>query len=103
MIFLQPGRHRASSKQNPEVNRMIQLTRLNKKSIVVNSDLIEFIENAPDTVITLVTGEKVVVAETTEEIVDRIIMFRRRLLPASLTTLPPVVLSSQDSMDNEPE
>ena len=82
---------------------MIQLTRLNKKSIVVNSDLIEFIENAPDTVITLVTGEKVVVTETIEEIIDRIVLFRRRLLPASLAALPPVVLSSQDGMHDEPE
>ncbi len=82
---------------------MIQLTRLNGKSIVVNSDLIEFIENAPDTVITLVTGEKVVVAETTEEILNRVILFRRRLLPASLATLPPIVLSSQDGMRNDPE
>lgn len=82
---------------------MIQLTRLNGKSIVVNSDLIEFIENAPDTVITLITAEKVVVTETTEEILERIVLFRRRLLPASLTTLPPVVLSSQDGMRDEPE
>lgn len=82
---------------------MIELTRLNGKPIVVNSDLVEFIENAPDTVITLVTGEKVVVTETTEQILDRIVMFRRRLLPASLATLPPVVLSSQDGMPNEPE
>lgn len=82
---------------------MIQLTRLNGKSIVVNSDLIEFIENAPDTVITLITGEKVVVAETTEEILNRIILFRRRLFPASLATLPPIVLSSQDGMRNNPE
>ena len=82
---------------------MIQLTRLNGKSIVVNSDLIEFIENAPDTVITLITAEKVVVTETTEEILERIVLFRRRLLPASLTTLPPVVLSSQDGVCDEPE
>jgi flagellar protein FlbD len=82
---------------------MIQLTRLNGKSIVVNSDLIEFIENTPDTVITLVTGEKVVVAETTQEILNLVILFRRRLLPASLASLPPIVLSSQDGMRNEPE
>lgn len=82
---------------------MIDLTRLNKKSIVVNSDLIEFIENTPDTVITLVTGEKVVVTETVEEIIDRIVVFRRRLLPASLAMLPPVVLSSNDSLRDESE
>ena len=42
---------------------MIQLTRLNNQPIVVNSDLIKFVENAPDTVITLVTGGKIVVLE----------------------------------------
>jgi flagellar protein FlbD len=70
---------------------MIQLTRLNKKPLVLNSDLIEFIENAPDTVITLVTGEKVVVLESAEQIVELIIGFRQRLLP---TSLPPIVALS---------
>lgn len=75
---------------------MIQLTRLNKQPLVVNSDLIEFIENAPDTVITLVTGEKVVVSESTEDILERIVTFRQRLLPTSLAMLPPpVVLPSR--------
>ena len=70
---------------------MIQLTRLNKKPLALNSDLVEFIENAPDTVITLVTGEKVVVLESTEQIVELIIGFRQRLLP---TSLPPIVALS---------
>jgi flagellar protein FlbD len=77
--------------------QMIQLTRLNKKPLVVNSDLIEFIENAPDTVITLVTGEKVVVLESAEQIVELIIRFRQRLLPTSLATLPPMVALSTTS------
>ena len=76
---------------------MIQLTRLNKKPLVVNSDLIEFIENAPDTVITLVTGEKVVVLESAEQIVELIIGFRQRLLPTSLATLPHIVALSTAS------
>jgi flagellar protein FlbD len=76
---------------------MIQLTRLNKQPLVVNSDLIEFIESAPDTVITLVTGEKVVVSESTDDIIERIIRFRRRLQPASFVTLPsPVALHRRD-------
>ncbi|MGH9352957.1 MAG: flagellar FlbD family protein [Terriglobia bacterium] len=81
---------------------MIQLTRLNKQPIVVNSDLIEFIENAPDTVLTLVTGEKVVVSESTQDILDRIVSFRQRLLPTSLAMLPPpVVLRSRISKSGE--
>jgi len=58
---------------------MIRLTRLNNRSLVVNSELIKFIENAPDTVITLVTGEKIVVLETAEEVMTRIVEYRRRL------------------------
>ncbi len=58
---------------------MIWLTRLNNRPLVVNSELIKFIENAPDTVITLITGEKIVVLETAEEVMTRIIDYRRRL------------------------
>ena len=58
---------------------MIRLTRLNNRPLVVNSELIKFIENAPDTVITLVTGEKIVVLETAEEVMARIEEYRRRL------------------------
>ncbi|MGO8791095.1 MAG: flagellar FlbD family protein [Terriglobia bacterium] len=58
---------------------MIRLTRLNNRSLVVNSELIKFIENAPDTVITLVTGEKIVVLETAEEVMNRILQYRREL------------------------
>jgi len=67
---------------------MIQLTRLNHRPLVVNSELIEFIENAPDTVITLITGEKVVVLESAEEITELIIKFRQRLLPAPGVAAP---------------
>ena len=59
---------------------MIQLTRLNKQPLVLNSDLIKFIEYAPDTVITLVNGEKIVVLETGEQILERIVEFRRHVL-----------------------
>jgi len=59
---------------------MIRLTRLNNHPLVLNSDLIKFIEAAPDTVITLVTGEKVVVLESTDEVMREIVDFRRELL-----------------------
>ena len=56
---------------------MIQLTRLNSMPLTVNSDLIKFIEQAPDTVITLVTGEKIIVRENAQEVLERVIQFRR--------------------------
>jgi len=59
---------------------MIQLTRLNGQPLVVNSDLVKLIEYAPDTVITLVNGEKIVVRESGEQVLERIVKFRRRVL-----------------------
>ena len=59
---------------------MIQLTRLNQKPITLNSDLIKLVESAPDTVITLISGEKFVVLESAETIVGLVVEFRRRLL-----------------------
>src|SRR5213594_4706302 len=65
---------------------MIQLTRLNKHPLAVNSDLIKFVEQAPDTVITLVTGEKIVVRESVEEVLKRVIQFRRSVLERIVPT-----------------
>lgn len=58
---------------------MIHLTRLNHIPLVVNSDLIEQIEMTPDTVITLTTGQKFMVLENAEEVIQRIVQFRRAL------------------------
>lgn len=59
---------------------MIRLTRLNNQPLTVNSDLIKFVEQSPDTLITLVTGEKIVVLESAEEVLARLIEFRRSVL-----------------------
>lgn len=59
---------------------MIQLTRLNGEAMVLNSDLIRYAEANPDTVITLVTGEKIVVSESCEELVSRVREYRAGLL-----------------------
>ena len=58
---------------------MIRLTRLNRAPIVLNSDLIEHIDVTPDTVITLTTGQILRVLETAEEVIRRIIGFRRQV------------------------
>jgi flagellar protein FlbD len=59
---------------------MIQLTRLNHHPLAVNSDLIKFVEPSPDTVITLVSGEKIVVLEPPDEVLRKIVEFRRSIL-----------------------
>ena len=71
---------------------MINVTRLNRTPIVVNSDLIEFIENTPDTVITMVGDRKMTVLETAEDVVERIRFWRRSLhsqYPAGTARNPP--------------
>jgi flagellar protein FlbD len=59
---------------------MIQLTRLNGQLLAVNSDLIKFVERSPDTMLTLVNGEKVIVRESMDQVISRIVDFRRVLL-----------------------
>ena len=58
---------------------MIRLTRLNRAPMVLNSDLIEHIDVTPDTVITMTTGQILRVRESADEVVDRIVEFRRRV------------------------
>ena len=58
---------------------MIHLTRINRCPLVINSDLIEHLEVTPDTVITLINGQKFVVLESSEEIVEKVKEFRRSL------------------------
>jgi len=68
---------------------MIQLTRLNNKTLMVNSDLIKFVEQSPDTLVTLVTGEKIVVLEKASEVLVRVIDFRRSVLQGLSLTWDP--------------
>ncbi len=63
---------------------MIVVTRLNNTPLVVNPDLIAFIEETPDTIITLSNGEKVVVQEKVSEVIKRVIDFRRRVFNPSI-------------------
>ena len=57
---------------------MIELTKLNNQKVVINSDLIEYVEAVPDTTITLTTGNRFVVKESVDEIVDKVIGFRQK-------------------------
>jgi flagellar protein FlbD len=57
---------------------MIKVQRLNGKEFVINSELILFVEETPDTVITLTNGNKVVVRETADEIINKVIDFKSK-------------------------
>ena len=59
---------------------MIRVTRINNTPLVLNSDLIEQIEMVPDTMIALTNGQRLFVQETVDEVVERIIEFRRKTL-----------------------
>jgi flagellar protein FlbD len=59
---------------------MIYVTRLNHTPVVLNCDLIEHIETTPDTVISLTTGQKMMVLESADEVVDRVVRYRRSIL-----------------------
>ena len=63
---------------------MIRLTRLNNALIVVNAELIEYVEAVPDTMITLTTGQKVLVLESVDEVIERVKEYRRSLHAISL-------------------
>ena len=59
---------------------MIELTRLNGHHLLVNSDLIKHVEAIPDTTLTLVTGEKLVVLESCAEVLTRTLHYRAAVL-----------------------
>jgi flagellar protein FlbD len=58
---------------------MITVTRLNGSDFILNDDLIEFIEKTPDTVISMSTGRKVTVKEGAEEVIQKIVQFRKEM------------------------
>jgi len=65
---------------------MIELTKLAKQQeekIVVNADLIEFVERTPDTLISTTTGKKLMVRESVEEVMEKVVAYRRRCMPVS--------------------
>ena len=84
---------------------MIKLTRLGNQPLVLNAELVKTVEEAPDTVITLTTGEKLVVLEKSEEIVRCIIAYRRSLLgdPLAPREVPPLTpAASAHSGETQP-
>jgi flagellar protein FlbD len=83
-----PGAERSALPDGSEVF-VIRLTRLSSQQITVNSDLIKFIESNPDTVITLLSGDKILVQETETEVVARVIEFKRAVVSGLLRVTDP--------------
>lgn len=62
---------------------MLKLTKLSSQSFILNIDLIETIEQTPDTVITMTTGNKYVVKESPDEIMHQVLQFKRQIYLAN--------------------
>ena len=58
---------------------MITVTRLDKRVVVLNADLIKMIESTPDTIITLLNGDMVIVRESVDEVVRRAVDYQRQI------------------------
>ena len=58
---------------------MIKLTRLNQHVVAINPDVVLWAEASPDTTLCLVGGEKVLIRESLDELIDKVIEFRQRV------------------------
>ncbi|NLP46496.1 MAG: flagellar FlbD family protein [Epulopiscium sp.] len=63
---------------------MIYITKLNDQKVLINADLIEYVESTPDTVITMTTGRKVVAKESLENIIELTIAYKRKIFSLPL-------------------
>jgi flagellar protein FlbD len=58
---------------------MIEVTRLNDKKLIINAEMIERIEEAPDTIITLSSGNKIIVKESRQEVKNLVILYKKEI------------------------
>lgn len=62
-----------------EGDKVIKVNRLNGEEIVVNADLIEIVKATPDTIIKLTTNKKILVEESVEDVIDKVIEYKRKV------------------------
>jgi len=58
---------------------MIEVTRLNNEKVIINAELIEKVEETPDTVITLISGSKLLVKESGQEVKNLVILYKKEI------------------------
>ena len=63
---------------------MIEVTRLNDKKLIINAELIERIEESPDTIITLTSGSKIIVKESRQEVKNLVILYKKEIYSREL-------------------
>ena len=66
---------------------MIRITRFDGTQVVVNSDIIQTVEETPDTIVTLTTGDKMMIKETVDEVIQAVIEFKRSVFAGGLKLL----------------
>lgn len=66
---------------------MIELTKLNGSKFVLNGELIESVEETPDTVISTTTGKKLVVTEKANEVVEKVIQYKRKIFCKAISNI----------------
>jgi flagellar protein FlbD len=77
---------------------MIRLTRINHVPLVLNADLIEHVEVTPDTVIAMTTGQKFIVLESADAVIEKVLDFRRSIVNREV---PAVVRDEQAPSEDE--
>jgi flagellar protein FlbD len=73
---------------------MIEVTRLGNQPIVINADLIEFVEQTPDTMISTTSGKRVMVQESVQEVITRVIEYRKCCIDLTFRQNVPRIFSA---------
>lgn len=56
---------------------MVKLSRINGAEVTVNAELIETVEATPDTIVSLTTGKKLMVVESVDQVIEKVMAYRR--------------------------
>lgn len=59
---------------------MVKLSRINGAEVTVNAELIETVEATPDTIVSLTTGKKLMVVESVDQVIEKVMAYRRTLV-----------------------
>ena len=68
---------------------MIDVTKMNGSKVTINSDLIETVEENPDTVLTLTTGKKIIIKESRQKVKNLVILYKKECMSTGLAWLQP--------------